>query len=108
MEAVLTILVVVLLVGILVAVFAGPARPVVFVIVAVVIYVPSCLGWFALRYLQLVPVEAFLAQTFGIESHQLVGTPLGTVMLFGPPLLPSVALLGWFAVTRTRTAEIPS
>ena len=104
----LLFLLLVLLAGVVAAVFVRRARPAAFVIIAMVIYVPSYFTWFALQYLQVIPVDSFLVQALGINSHRLVGTPLGSVMLFGPPLLPSMALLCWFILTRGmgRTGEV--
>lgn len=108
MEAALLFLLLVLGAGILAATFVRRARSLAYVIIAIAIYVPSLLIWFALQYLQIVPVDAFLMQVLGIDSHRLVGAPLGSIVLFGPPLVPSLASLCWFVLTRRdgRTAEV--
>ncbi len=86
--------------GIVAAGFARQARPMAIVMIAILIYMPSYLTWFALQYLGIIPVDSLLKQAFGIESYQLVGTPLGAFVSFGPPLLPSITMLCWFFLIR--------
>lgn len=99
MEGVLMLLLAALAVGALSALFVPRARPGAWGLVAVLLYVPSCLVWFVLQYLQVIPVDR-LAQALGIDAHRLVGPPLGTLVQFGPPLLPSIALLSWVLLRR--------
>ena len=102
MERVLACLLLLFAVGILTAVFVRKARPVTTVLIAILIYVPSYFVWFALQYLSLVPVDSLLRRALGIDSYQLVGTPLGAFVVFGPPLLPSIIVLVSFFLARTR------
>jgi hypothetical protein len=88
--------------GLVTAVFVRPNRPTALVIISIVIYVPSYIVWFALQYFHIVPVDSILRQTFGIDSYQLVGTPLGTLVRFGPPALPSIVMLCWFFLIKKR------
>ena len=102
MEPVLACLLFLFAVGILTAVFVRRARPATTVLIAIVIYVPSYFVWFALQYLSVVPVDSLFRRALGIESYQLVGTPLGALVVFGPPLLPSIIVLASFFLVRTR------
>ena len=102
MERALLYLLFLFIAGIVTAVFVRQARPVVIVIISILIYVPSYLVWFALQYFHIVPVDSLVRHTFGIDSHRLVGTPLGALVLFGPPLLPSIVMLCWFFLIRRR------
>ena len=88
--------------GILTAVFVQQARLLVTVIISILICVPSYFVWFALQYFGIVPVDSLLKQGFGIDSYQLVRTPLRALVLFGPPLLPSIVMLCWFFLFRRR------
>ena len=102
MERALAYLLFLLVAGILIAVFVRQARPATTVLISIVIYVPSYFVWFALQYLHIVPVDSLLRWAFGIDSYQLVGTPLGALVMFGPPLLPSIVILGSFFLVRRR------
>ena len=102
MERAFACLLFLFVVGILTAVFVRKARPVTTVLIAILIYVPSYFVWFALQYLNVVPVDSLLRRAFDIDSYQLVGTPLGALVMFGPPLLPSIIILGSFFLFRTR------
>lgn len=86
--------------GIFAAVFVQRARPVVTVIISVLIYIPSYFIWFTLQYSGIVTVDSLLKQGFDIDTYQLVGTPLGAFVLFGPPLLPSIIILCWVFLLR--------
>lgn len=102
MERALVYLLFVFVAGIVTAMFVRHARPVAVVIIAILMYIPSYFMWFALQYFHIVPVDGLLRQTFGVESYQLVGTPLGRLVLLGPPLLPSIVMLCWFFLARRR------
>lgn len=102
MEAALLYLLFLFVAGILTAVFGRQARPLTTVIISLLICVPSYFVWFVLRYLSIIRVDSLLEKGFGIDSYQLVGTPLGALVLFGPPLLPSIVLLSWFFLIRRR------
>lgn len=104
MERALVYLLFVCVAGIVTAVFVRHARPAATVMISILMYIPSYFIWFALQYFQIVPVDALLRQTFGIESYQLVGTPLGALVLLGPPLLPSIVMLCWFFLARRSPA----
>ncbi len=102
MERVFLCLLFLFAVGVLTAVFVRRARPVTTVLIAILIYVPSYFVWFALQYLSVVPVDSLLQRALGIDSYQLVATPLGALVVFGPPLLPSIIVLASFFLVRTR------
>jgi hypothetical protein len=102
MEQALLYLLFMLFVGIFTAMFVRQSHPVAIVIISILIYVPSYLVWFALQLFGIVPVDSLLRQTFGIDSYRLVGTPLGALVLFGPPLLPSIVILCWCFLIRRR------
>ncbi len=92
MIVILILLLMLLIMSVAVAVFAPSARLLAVIAVSILLYVPSCFVWFALQYFQVVPVDHLLKEMFGIYSYQLVGTGLGRLVFFGPPLLPSVIL----------------
>lgn len=96
MERALLFLLFLFFTGIATALFVRQVRPAIIVIISILIYVPSYMVWFALQYFGIVPVDSLLRQTFGIDSYRLAGTPLGALVLFGPPLLPSIVMLCWF------------
>ena len=100
MERALAYLLLALFAGLAAAALFRRVRPAAVAIVSLLIYLPSYFAWYALQYFQVVPVDSLLKQTFGIESHQLVGTGLGALVLFGPPLLPSIVILCWFFLIR--------
>ena len=92
MTVILIILLMLLIMSVAVAVFAPSVRLLAVIVTSTLLYVPSCFVWFALQYFQVVPVDHLLKGMFGIYSHQLIGTWLGSLVFFGPPLLPSVIL----------------
>ncbi len=102
MEYVILYFLILLLASVLIAEFIRPARSLTIILISVLIYIPSYFVWFALQYLNVVPLDSLLRQAFGIYSYELVDSPLGQIVLFGPPLLPSVVLLLWFFVVRRR------
>jgi Mg2+/citrate symporter len=104
MEAALLYLLFLLVAGILTTVIFRQARPLATVVISILICVPSYFVWFALRYFSIIPVDSLLDKGFGIDSYQLVGTPLGALVLFGPPLLPSIVMLCWFFLIRRRNS----
>ena len=65
MERALGLLLIALVGGGLWVAFARRGQRVAFVAVALLLYVPSYFIWFALTYLQIVPVDTLLAQGFG-------------------------------------------
>ena len=105
MAYVLGALLIVLTVASVSAVLMRRTTLVTWFIFATILYVPSYFIWFAAQFLQVVPVDALLSRTFGVESHQLVDTPLGAVVQFGPPLVPSLALLCWMLRRRRNRAR---
>lgn len=94
--------------GLVTALLVRPNRPAVLVIISLLIYVPSYIVWYALQYFQIVPVDSLLRETFGIYSYELVGTPLGALVLFGPPALPSLVMLCWLFLSRKRHGQMES
>ena len=92
MIMILMLLLMLLILCVAIAVFVPSARLMVVILSSILLYVPSYFVWFALQYFQSVPVDRLLREMFGIYTHQLVGTWLGRLVLFGPPLLPSVIL----------------
>jgi hypothetical protein len=93
MIVILMLLLVLLIFGVAMAIFVQPARLMIVIAASILLYVPSYFVWFAIQYFQIVPVDQLMKEMFGIYTHQLVGTWLGRLVLFGPPLLPSVILL---------------
>ena len=104
MERALLSLLLLLIVGVLGSVFVRQARPLIVVLVSILIYLPSYFVWFTIQYLHILPVDSLLHWAFGVESYQLVGTPLGMLAMFGPPLLPSIVILVWFFLIRGHPA----
>ncbi len=102
MERALAYLLLALLAGLAAAALVRRARPAAVAIVSLLIRLASCFAWYALQYFQVVPVDSLLRQTFGVESHQLVGTRLGALVLFGPPLPPSIVMLCRLFLIRRR------
>lgn len=102
MEPVLLYVLFLFIAGILIGLLVQRAHPLAMVIIAILLCVPSYFVWFALQYVGVFPVDSLLRQSFGIRSDQLVGTPLGALVLFGPPLLPSIVMLCWCCLIRRR------
>jgi hypothetical protein len=110
LEYLILYILILLLTSILIAVFIRPVRLLAVIFISVLIYIPSYFVWFALLYLNIAPVDSLLRQTFGIYSDELVDSLLGNIVFFGPPLLPSVALLLGYVIIRrgvVKKAESP-
>lgn len=88
----LTILLLLLLVLILmmaVAVYVPTFRVVTLLYASFLLYIFSILVWFGLQYFGIVRLTSLL----NVYTHELVGTWLGILVNFGPPLLPPMFLL---------------
>lgn len=96
MEMVLLLLLILLILTIALAVFVPSFRWIAVIIASVLLYIPSLLAWAAMRYFNVVRIEDLL----NVYTHQLVGTWLGSLLHFGPPLLPSIVLLSSFFLVR--------
>lgn len=99
MEHLLGVVLIVLVVGTAAALLTRHLRPISWVIAVGVLYIPMYFVWFVIQYLRIVSVDEFFHRTFGVYSYQLVGTALGAIVQFGPPMLPSIVLLGWLLIT---------
>lgn len=94
------LLLVLLILSVAIAIFVRSARLMVVIVASILLYVPSYFVWFGIQYFQIVPVDQLMKEMFGIYTYQLVGTWLGRLVLFGPPLLPSVILFCSFLLLR--------
>ena len=79
-----------------VAMLAPSFRWLAIVLISVLLYFPSFYVWFALQYFGMVRVEEIL----NVYPHELLGTSLGELAFFGPPMLPSLILLFYYFVMR--------
>ena len=100
MVVILSLLLSALILGIALAIFVRSFRLIAVVVVSMLLYVPSYFVWFALQYFHIVPVDQLMIEMFGIYTYRLVGTWLGSLVMFGPPLLPSVILICLFPLLR--------